>query len=323
MGRRIRWRQAAGPIVCAVLLAALLGACASQSTPPTTGRTPTSTPHPTPTATPQASYTQLVPPPPVSATAYLVMNPHTGTIYLAHDAQSELPMASTTKIMTALVALTFGKLNQPITVHGDATALQGTGASVAGLRIGDTLTLHELLYALLLPSGDDAAVVIADGVAGSQSRFVALMNAQAALLGLRHTHYANVHGLDAPGHYTTARDLARLAAIAMGNSTFAQVVGTSIYALAPTSAHGGYTWHTTNELLTSRFYAGVTGVKTGFTGNAGDCLVFSASRPYGDLIGVELGEPGDYARFSDARALLDWGFTVEYAAALVNAHGSG
>jgi D-alanyl-D-alanine carboxypeptidase (penicillin-binding protein 5/6) len=271
-------------------------------------------------ATPPLSYTALVPPPSVSATAYLVMNPQTGTVYLAHNAKAELPMASTTKIMTALVALTFGKLSQRITVGADATALEGTDASVAHMRLGDTLTLHELLYALLLPSGDDAAVVIADGVAGSQARFVGLMNLEAALLGLTHTHYANVHGLDAPGHYSTAADLATLARTAMRYPAFAQVVATAKYALSETADHGDYTWTTTNELLSARPYPGATGVKTGFTGNAGECLVFSASRPSGDILGVELGEPNDDARFTDATALLNWGFAVEYAGALATAH---
>jgi D-alanyl-D-alanine carboxypeptidase (penicillin-binding protein 5/6) len=244
------------------------------------------------------------------------MNERTGTVYIERNAETELPMASTTKIMTAVVALTFGKLDQRITVGPDATALQHTDASVAGLRLGDTLTLHDLLYALLLPSGDDAAVVIADGVAGSQEQFVALMNAEAVLLGLTHTHYADVHGLDAPGHYTTARDLALLTLVAMRSPTFAQVVGSATYSIGSSADHTKYTWPSTNKLLTTRRYPGVTGVKTGFTGNAGECLVFAAKRSYGELLGVELDEPSDGARFTDAAALLNWGFTIQYALAL-------
>jgi D-alanyl-D-alanine carboxypeptidase (penicillin-binding protein 5/6) len=107
----------------------------------------------------------------------------------------------------------------------------------------------------------------------------------------------------------------------MRNSLFAQVVGTAKYTVAPTVDHTGYTWNTTNELLAGQFYAGATGVKTGFTGNAGDCLVFSASRSDGDLLGVELGEPSSDARFSDATALLDWGFAIEHSLILGSANG--
>ncbi|MGH2515748.1 MAG: D-alanyl-D-alanine carboxypeptidase family protein, partial [Ktedonobacterales bacterium] len=156
-------------------------------------------------------------------------------------------------------------------------------------------------------------VVIADGIAGSQARFVQLMNLEAFLLGLTSTHYANVHGLDAPGHYTTARDLATLAQFAMRYSAFRQVVGTAVYNLPATATHAAYTWTTTNELLTTMLYPGVTGIKTGYTGNAGACLVFAATRPAGKLIGVVLGEwdPTEQARFTDATALLNWGFGIE------------
>jgi serine-type D-Ala-D-Ala carboxypeptidase (penicillin-binding protein 5/6) len=247
----------------------------------------------------------------VSARSALLLDPDTGHVYLAANAEQEVPMASTTKIMTALVALSFGRLDAPITVGADAASLVGTGASVAFLSQGDVLTLRQLLYALLLPSGDDAAVAIADGVAGSQDRFVRLMNLEAALLGLGHTHYANVHGLDAPGHYTTARDLATLTAAALHSPTFAAVVATATYKLSPSGTHHGYTWHTTDNLLTTAPYPGVLGVKTGFTGGAGYCLVFVATRPYGRLLGVLLGEPTEDRRFSDAAALLTWGFGMQ------------
>ncbi|MEO7001525.1 MAG: serine hydrolase [Ktedonobacterales bacterium] len=241
-----------------------------------------------------------------SASAAYLVNVDTGQVYLAYHADDERAMASTTKIMTAMVALTFGKLDQRITVGADAPAIISQGASVAGLVQGDTLTLHDLLYALLLPSGDDAAIAIADGVAGSQARFIALMNDEAALLGLWHTHYNDVHGLDASQHYTTARDLARLALFAMRDPTFAAIVKTPTYSVQ------GYTWNTTNLLLTNTdYYTGATGVKTGYTGNAGPCLVFAAIRNGRHLLGVLLGEPnatGEALRFTDATALLNWGF---------------
>jgi D-alanyl-D-alanine carboxypeptidase (penicillin-binding protein 5/6) len=256
-------------------------------------------------------------PPVVGANEAVLLNPATDTIYLADNADKEMAMASTTKIMTAYVALTVGQLDQPITVGADAngaTLQQEYNASVAGLHTGDVLSLRDLLYALLLPSGDDAAIAIADGIAGSQQNYVALMNLEAGLLGLRHTHYANVHGLDATNHYTTARDLARLATIAMQNPTFAQIVSTTTHQVPATADHGPFTWHTTNDLLTPVPYPGAIGIKTGFTENAGGCLVFAAQRPYGELIGVLMGEPVENNRFPDAVALLDWGFSIEQQA---------
>ncbi|HLZ22711.1 MAG TPA: serine hydrolase [Ktedonobacterales bacterium] len=263
----------------------------------------------TPTSTPPSR--PLPPPPPLTAHAAYLLNPDTGQVYLAVNANTKLAMASTTKIMTAVVALTYGKLDQDITVGADAVALQNGIASVAGVQLGDKIPLRALLYALLLPSGDDAAVVIADGIAGSQARFVQLMNLEVFLLGMTSTHYANVHGLDAPNHYTTAHDLAILALFAMRYSAFRQVVGTPYFTLPASAAHAAYTWTTTDLLLTTLRYPGVTGIKTGFTGNAGACLAFSATRPSGKLIGVVLGEPDELSRFTDAATLLNWGFGIE------------
>lgn len=266
----------------------------------------------TPTTAPSAQHATTLPaPPPIHAAAAYLINPDTGAVYLAHNADAPLAMASTTKVMTAIVALSMSTLDKPITVQKDAIGLADGLASTAGLEAGETLTLHDLLYALMLPSGDDAAVAIADGVAGSQERFVAVMNAEAALLGLWHTHYNNVHGLDTPDHYTTARDLARLTTFAMRSPTFSRVVATAEYTVPETADHHQHTWITTNELLTDYAYPGVTGVKTGFTGNAGRCLVFTAARPYGHLLGVLLNDPDNGTRFSDAKTLLDWGFSLE------------
>ena len=325
-GLRRRTERSVGvgvALVAVVLLPALLGACASVTSPaaaaPVTSRGAArfavQAPRPavatavlTAPLAASAHASTPTPPPSLSAREALLLDPVSGQVYLAQNADSEMAMASTTKIMTALVALSFGKLDQRITIGSDAASLVGTEASVAGLRVGETYTLHELLYALLLPSGDDAAVAIADGVAGSQDRFVQLMNLEAALLGLGHTHYADVHGLDAPDHYTTARDLAALAEVALRSPVFAQIVATPVYSLPATATHGAQTWTTTNLLLTSERYPGVLGVKTGFTGNAGYGLVFTAARRSGRLLGVLLGEPVEQARFDDAAALLTWGF---------------
>lgn len=288
------------------------GGTATVATTPVSPMAPAGTPVPTPTP----GYAPPAPAPDTSAAAYILMDPTTGAVYASGNADQERAMASTTKIMTAMVALTFGTPDQRITVGADINALAGTGASLAYLRQGDTLTLRHLLYGLLLPSGDDAAIVIADGVAGSQANFIRLMNFEAALLGMRHTHYVNVHGLDAPNHYTTVRDLATLTRFALRNPTFAQIVATAHYDLPATGAHGAYSWDNTNLLLSSEYYPGITGVKTGYTGNAGACLVFAAARPYGKLLGIVLGEPDDQVRFSDATALLDWGFALQLRSAM-------
>ena len=261
-------------------------------------------------------YGQLVPPdaPRIYASSAYLMDPVTGEVFYSNNALDEVPMASTTKIMTSIVAMTFGKPDQKITIGQDAVDEQNNENSVAGLKKGDVLTLKDLLYALLLPSGDDAAVAIADGVAGSQTSFVGMMNMEAALLGLDHTHYTNVHGLDATGHFTTVGDLARIARIAIENfPLFAQIVKTPTYVVS-TPLNGQYTWHTTNELLTPLHdYQGTIGVKTGHTGKAGYCLVFAATRNGATLIGVLLGEQDQSGeqRFYDATALLNWGFARE------------
>jgi D-alanyl-D-alanine carboxypeptidase (penicillin-binding protein 5/6) len=241
-----------------------------------------------------------------------LLNPDTRGVYAQQNADNIRAQASTTKMMTALVAVSTLPLETRITVGPDTMIPASFNASVASLRVGDVLTLRELLYALLLPSGDDAAIAIADGVAGSQASFVQLMNAQASQLGLTHTHYANVHGLDDPQQYSSARDLALLAARALDEPAIATVVATPTFDLPATADHAAYTFKTTNRLLTDYAYPGVIGVKTGFTDNAGHCLVFAAVTPQGRLIGVVLNEPNDPARFVDARALLDWGFALEW-----------
>lgn len=297
-------------LVTALLIALLAGCAPAGNAAHSATHAPSATT--TPTSPPLAHLPPLLAPPPlVSARVAYLVNPTTGVAYYARNADKEVAMASTTKIMSALVAITYGNLDQRITVGADLAQLDGTGASVAGLRVGETMTLRNLLYALLLPSGDDAAIVIADGVAGSQTRFVAMMNLEATLLGMYHTHYANAHGLDAPDHYTTARDLTTLTLAALRSPTFASIVATAEYKLPATSEHQSYDWTNTNLLLSTMRYPGADGVKTGYTGNAGDCLVFAATQPAGDLIGVVLGEPDETVRFTDAASLLTWGFAVE------------
>jgi D-alanyl-D-alanine carboxypeptidase (penicillin-binding protein 5/6) len=203
--------------------------------------------------------------------------------------------------------------------------LQDKIGSSAGLAVGNKLTLKELLYGLMLPSGDDAAVAIADGVAGSQDAFTAIMNVEAQRLHLFQTHFFDPTGLDTDTnlnpippymHYTTPYDLVRLARYAMSLPLFAQLVSTPTYHLAATADHGPFTWKNTNTMLGT--YKGALGVKTGWTGAAGGCLVFAAKRNNHTLIGVVLHSStatstqtqDDLTREADAKALLNWGFSL-------------
>jgi D-alanyl-D-alanine carboxypeptidase (penicillin-binding protein 5/6) len=295
-----------GLIGALTLLIALAGCGETLSAP---FATPTA---PAPTAT---SSIPRVSAPKIGAHSAFLMNAMTGEVYLSVNADTPVAMASTTKIMTAMAAIQFSpSLDLPVKVGVDAVAMNTNGNSVAFLKQGDTITLREALYALLLPSGDDAAVAIADAVAGSQARFVGLMNLEAALLGMRHTRYVNVHGLDEDGHYSTARDLALLADYAMANPDFRAVVSTAKFTLTKTAQHRDYEWDTTNNLLTTKRYDGIQGVKTGHTEEAGYCLVFEAAHTDRRLVGVVLGEQTDAGRFTDAAALLDWGFDAQKAA---------
>lgn len=276
---------------------------------PTVTASVTATASATATTTPGATATPQQPPA-ISALRAELFDASSGKTLYALNQDDSVPMASTTKIMTAVVALTYGRLDQRITVGQDVVAIEDGGTSVAGLRLGETMSLRNLLYCLMLPSGDDAAIAIADGVGGSQAGFVALMNVEAGLLGLSHTHYVNPHGLDQDGHYTSASDLVRLAAFAMTSPTFRQIVATPAMTIPANANHHTFDLVNTNELLPTQpfAYTGAIGVKTGFTGGAGYCLVFVAERSGVTLVGAVLGEPTYNGRFTDATALLDWGF---------------
>ena len=255
----------------------------------------------------------LGPPPTVTATAAYVYDPDLGFVYYAKDADQELPMASCTKMMTALLAVERGNLDQMVTIGGDAAALAGPGNSHMGVSQGEKITLRDLLYGLLLPSGNDAAVAIADAIGGDVPSFVAMMNARAQQLGLTHTHFENPHGLDAQGHYTTARDLAVLAATAMRNPTLVQITSTYRYTIPGTSTHKAFTLITGDDIIAGARspYPGAIGVKPGWTGGAGYCQAFAAIRHGHLIVGTVMGEPWWVQRLTDMRKLLDWGFEEE------------
>ncbi len=269
--------------------------------------TPISPPTPTPSPSPTPILTVKGKPPKVNATAAYLLDDDTGHTLADINGEKPLPMASTTKIMTAVIAIETTDLDQLVPIHQDAfdEVTQNQGSS-AQLVPGDQIPLKDLLYGLLLPSGDDAAIAIADAVGGTRENFVRIMNIVAHQLHLYQTHYANADGLPAPGHHTSAYDLVRLAHYAMTLPVFAQIVQTQEYKLFANELHHKYIWKTTNQLL--RTYAGATGIKTGTTPEAGFCLVFSATRDGHHLIGVVLHSTSDQHRFADAKTLLNWGF---------------
>jgi D-alanyl-D-alanine carboxypeptidase (penicillin-binding protein 5/6) len=280
------------------------------------GPTPTPIPLPTPTPTPTPSPTPTPDPdkpPLVNAKAVFLIDMDSQRVLDSVHSTSRLGNASTTKIMTALVAMRLGNLNQVIIIPQEAVdRVNVDGASSAGLVAGDTFYLKDLLYGMLIPSGADAAVAVADGLSGSVSLFVYQMNLEARRLGLTNTHFTTVDGL-APlesGHYSSAADMTHLARYAMLNyPLFAQIVQQRHYDVHPALRRHAYSWDNTNPLLGS--YPGMIGVKTGNTNAAGWCLVFAAQRNGHSLIGTVLGAEDSGQRDTDVTNLLNWAFDYE------------
>jgi len=236
-----------------------------------------------------------------------------GRVLWSRQADARRAMASITKIMTAVVVLENADLAARATID---TASASVGESTSYIRPGDTLTVRELLEAMLVVSGNDAAFALASHTSTSVAGFVAMMNAKAAQLGLKGTHFANPHGLDAKDHYTTADDLAALTRYAMKNPTFRTIVAKDTVTL--TSKDGTKrTLKSTDLLLDS--YPGAEGVKTGWTDKAGHSVVSAARRSAVELVSIVLGTVSDAARFRQARKLLDWGFKHYAPATLATA----
>ncbi|MHB0868969.1 MAG: D-alanyl-D-alanine carboxypeptidase family protein [Chloroflexota bacterium] len=236
-------------------------------------------------------------PPELLATAAVVMDADTGQLVYEKNAHERRAPASTTKMMTALVTLENARLTDVVRAGADVKV----EPSIIGLYPGDQLTVEQLLYGLLLPSGNDAAIALADHVGGSIPQFAAMMNDKAAQLGLRDTHFVNPHGLDADGHYSSAHDLAVIARAALQNPYFERIVATREY-----HVDGPIRWAFKNSNRLLDVYPGADGVKTGYTDNAGRCLVFSASRGGHRAISVVL-DSGD--QYGDSADLLTYFFS--------------
>jgi D-alanyl-D-alanine carboxypeptidase (penicillin-binding protein 5/6) len=240
----------------------------------------------------------LAAPPQVTARAYLVQNAATGDVVAQRNADARLPIASITKLMTVYVTLRHARPDEVVTVARQAAAV---GESTIHLRAGERITVRDLIAAALIQSANDAADALADYVAsGDTSRFVRLMNFEAQRLGLDETHFSRPDGLDAPQHYSSARDVTLLARILMHDPLVRQLVAERTATIA-----GGRRLHTWNDLLGA--FPGLVGVKTGHTGGAGWCEVAAVRRPGYTLYVTLLGSPTRAQRNADLAALMRWG----------------
>ncbi len=239
--------------------------------------------------------------PSVSAKSAVLIDAESGAVLYGKDENTRRGMASTTKVMTALVALEQIALDTLVTVDPDACGIEGSSVY---LFPEEEITVETLLYALMLQSANDAAEALAYAVSGSVEGFVALMNEKADSLGLSDTHFENPHGLDGKEHYTTALELAKIAAEALKNETFRKIVSTEKKAIPLHNGDATRLLVNHNRLL--REYDDIIGVKTGYTKACGRTLVSAAAQDGVTLICVTLDDGNDW---KDHRALLDWGFS--------------
>ena len=233
--------------------------------------------------------------PGVSAHSFVLIDAGSGTVLAQQNANEQMLVASTTKIMTAIVVLQHAQIDEMVTVDPQAVGIEGSSMY---LRPGEELTVGDLLYGLMLSSGNDAATALAYHVAGGVEEFAQLMNQQAQALSMKNSHFQNPHGLDADKHYSTALDLALLTAFALENEDFLRIASTRNVQAAGRSLvnHNKLLWR----------YQDAIGVKTGYTRAAGRSLVGAAQRDETRLIVVTLSAPNDW---SDHAALFDWGFS--------------
>ena len=249
------------------------------------------------------------PAPSIQATAAFLFDPARGWLLYQKNADTSYPAAGLAKVMTLLLALDAAPLDEVVTIGPGAAALVNSNNSYMGVSVGEQLTMRELLYGLMVAGGNDAAIAIADAVAGNQASFVTLMNARARQLGLTQTHFVTADGVD-DGDVTSASDMAKLSALVMLRPEAAQFTSVDSVVIPPTATHKGFRLQGGNDLLPGGVapYAGANGVKTGYTASAQYCIAFSARVNGRLLVGAALGEPNAQARDADAHALLDWGF---------------
>ena len=247
------------------------------------------------------AYTEAIKEPDVNSRACVVIDRKTNSVLFGKNENTKKKMASTTKIMTATIIIEKCNLSDTIEISKKAA---GTGGSRLGLKTGDKITILDLLYGLMLRSGNDAAVALAEYAGGDINGFAELMNAKALELGLTNTHFETPHGLDSNEHYTTAYELALLSNYALNNPTFAKIVGTKNYTITINGSPKALS--NTNELLGNM--EGVYGIKTGFTNGANRCLVTACKRNNIDIICVVLGADTKKFRTIDSIKLINYVF---------------
>lgn len=254
----------------------------------------------------------------------LLIETSTGTVLYEKDADEQRYPASLTKIMTCMLVLEHGNLNDIVTVS--ETALEGMemGSSIGDnhLEVGEQMRLEDMLYLMMLESANEATIALAEYVSGSKENFVALMNQRAEELGCTGTHFANPHGLHDEDHYTTANDLRKIVEKALENETFRTITDTATYSLPATNFHEARTLYSTNQLINKDmggnhfYYSKASGVKTGFTTPAGRCLITTATDDNLNLLSILLkaetmpDENGNwvYRSFPETINLCEWGF---------------
>lgn len=251
-------------------------------------------------------------PPDVSAVAAVVIDQASGKVLYEKNMHEEHYPASTTKILTSLLALDNLKLDDKITLPDYYV---NVGETSIGLQAGAKQTVEEMLMATMLWSANDAAQALAIGAAGTEEAFVEMMNQRVAAMGLQHTHFANPHGLHNEAHYTSAYDLAMIAKAAMDNPEFRRIVTTDSFVIHKLNGEENYTVHNRNTLLTQYEFA--DGIKTGYTKQAGNCIVASATQNDMQLIVVLLNSANI---FDESQELLEWGFANSERSLLVDAN---
>lgn len=267
---------------------------------PTLVPSPTATPTPTPSPTPQATVQQ------VRLVSTYLMDAASGKVLLNTAGDMRFPMASTVKVMTAVLALEHLNTTDMFTIYqSELDEIPPGGFTIAYLHPGDNLSVLDLLYGLLLPSGCDAAIVLAHAVSGNTASFVSLMNTRARELGMNNTHFVDPAGFS-DSDYSTVTDLTKLARYAMSLPTFAQIVSQPSKEFTATLSRHDYNWQNTNQLLS--LYPNANGIKTGNSDGAGYCLVFSAARNGHLLVGAILHDDSWDDLYQDASSALDTGF---------------
>lgn len=263
--------------------------------------------------------------PSIISEAAILMDNNTGKILYSKNENKKMYPASTTKIVTAILTLENCNLDEVVTVSYDAAMSIPEGYSSAYLQIGEQLTVEQLLQLLLIHSANDAANVLAEYVGGSVESFVSMMNTKVNELGLSNTHFTNTYGMHDDNHYTTAQDLAIIMKYCMKNEDFRKLAGSASCAIPATNKFGTRSYTSTNELIipnSSNYYPYLTAGKTGYTSQAGDCLVSCSYKDDLELICVVLGGKtvdGISTRFSETKTLYEYGYNNYSIKTLLNA----